>query len=144
MKKISTILLSLLLLLALSACTNDNKNNLSPNGDVKNNNINNEDVNNNTQENGDVANNTAGNSDVTNNNTASNNNSYISRERAIEIALSHAGVTRDVVYDLEAELDKERNGVLWEVDFDTREFEYSYDINATTEEIVKVDKDRND
>ena len=121
MKKISTILLSLLLLLALSACTNNNQG--------KNNNV---------HEKGDAANNTVDNHNV------GNSNNYISRERAIEIALSHAGLTQDDVYDLDAELDKEQNGVLWEVDFDTREFEYSYDINATTEEIVIADKEKND
>ena len=134
MKKISTILLSLFLLLALSACTNNNQgknDNTKENGNVASN-----AVDNNT-----VTNNTTGNEDT--NNNADNSNGYISRERAIEIALSHAGLSQDAVYDLEAELDKERNIVLWEVDFDTRELEYSYDINATTEEIVKVDKEKN-
>ncbi len=66
----------------------------------------------------------------------------ISREKAVEIALQKSGRTRDEVYDLEAELDREHYGVYWEVDFDTREYEYSYDIDAKTGEIVHQDTER--
>lgn len=66
----------------------------------------------------------------------------ISRDRAIELALTEAGFTKEEVRDLEAELDRERGGLVWEVDFESGKLEYSYDINATTEEIVKVERDR--
>ena len=36
---------------------------------------------------------------------------YISRDRAIELALSHAGLQKADVYDLDAELDREYGGV---------------------------------
>lgn len=68
----------------------------------------------------------------------------ISRDRAIEIALLQAGLERSQVFDLEAELDRERGGVLWEVDFDTLQYEYSYDINAYDGTVVKTDRERND
>lgn len=68
----------------------------------------------------------------------------ISRERAIEIALEKAGLTRNSVFELEAELEKERYGTFWEVDFETREFEYSYEINAETENVIHEEKERND
>lgn len=137
MKKISTILLSLLLLLALSACTNDKQreeqnpqNSSSVNDDAK-------------QE--AVSNDNTDNSNANNNNTSNNESeTYISEERAIEIAISNAGVTRDSVYDLDAELDKEPNGVFWEVDFESGDFEYSYDIDATTGDIVNTRKEARD
>ena len=74
-----------------------------------------------------------------NNQTDSN---IITRERAIELALAHAGLTEAQVYDLEAELDRERGGTYWEVDFENGTYEYSYDINAQTEEIRRLEKER--
>lgn len=59
----------------------------------------------------------------------------LTREQAKELALKHAGVTD--VFDLEVELDKE-NGVLhYEVDFETTEAEYDYEVEAYTGEILK-------
>ena len=68
----------------------------------------------------------------------------ISREQAIEIALQAAGLTAEAVYDLEAELDRERGGLYWEVDFETRQTEYSYDIHAYDGTVTRVEKERND
>ncbi len=68
----------------------------------------------------------------------------ISKERAIEIALNAAGLKREAVYDLEAELDRVREGLLWEVDFETKEQEYAYDIDATDGTVVKVEREKND
>ena len=72
------------------------------------------------------------------------NTELITRDGAIEIALNKAGLAKDEVYELEAELDKEREGVMWEVDFETREYEYSYEINAQTGAVVHQEKERND
>ena len=71
-----------------------------------------------------------------------NEKTFITRDRAIELALNHAGLTKAQVRDLEAELDYERTGVFWEVDFESGGYEYSYDINAETEAIAKVEKER--
>ncbi len=68
----------------------------------------------------------------------------ITRERAIEIALEAAGFRRDVVLDLEAELDRERSGLYWEVSFETPKYEYSYDIHAETGAVVKEEHERKD
>ena len=65
----------------------------------------------------------------------------ISREDAIEIALNDAGFYAEDVYDLEAELDRERGGVFWEVDFEHGGYEYSYYINTTTGEITKAHRE---
>ncbi len=74
----------------------------------------------------------------------STTNELITRERAIEIALEKAGLARGSVYELEAELDKERTGTFWEVDFETSEYEYSYEINAETGTVVHRENERND
>lgn len=66
----------------------------------------------------------------------------VTRERAIEIALSDAGVKESQVYDLDAELDYERGYAVWEVDFEYNNVEYSYDINPETEEILNSRTER--
>ena len=68
----------------------------------------------------------------------------ITRERAIEIALQDAGLTKEAVTDLEAELDKERNGLFWEVSFETREKEYDYEIHAYDGTVAKVETEKED
>ena len=65
----------------------------------------------------------------------------VSRDRAIELALNDAGFTREEVRDLEAELDRERGGTYWEVDFEAGGYEYSYDIDSVTGEVVKADRE---
>lgn len=71
-----------------------------------------------------------------------NEKTFITRDRAIELALNHAKLTRAQVRDLEAELDYERTGIFWEVDFESGGYEYSYDINAETEAMARVEKER--
>ena len=41
-----------------------------------------------------------------------------------------------------AEHDREYGGVFWEVDFENGGYDYSYEINAVTEEIVRHQKER--
>lgn len=67
----------------------------------------------------------------------------VSRDQAIDIALNAAGLSRDDVYDLEAELDRERGGTYWEIDFETREYEYSYDVNAESGAVARSERERN-
>lgn len=65
----------------------------------------------------------------------------VSRECAIELALDNAGLSLEEVRDLDAELDRERGGIYWEVDFEADGYEYSYDIDSATGEIVRVDRE---
>lgn len=67
----------------------------------------------------------------------------IARDKAIEIALEKAKLQKADVYDLEAELDYEKGILVWEVDFDYQNSDYSYDINADTGKIIfeEVEKD---
>lgn len=66
----------------------------------------------------------------------------VTREQAIDIALGAAGLSRQDVYDLEAELDRDRGGVFWEVDFETRDYDYSYDIHSETGAITRTERER--
>ena len=70
------------------------------------------------------------------------NADIIKKDRAIEIALSHAGLSESEVYDLDIDLDYEMNGTFWEIDFNSAGYEYEYTINAKTEEIVFSHKER--
>lgn len=66
----------------------------------------------------------------------------ITRERALEIALEKAGVAQTDIRDLEIELDYERGAKVWEVDFDHGNLEYSYDVDAETGAVTKVQRER--
>ena len=66
----------------------------------------------------------------------------ITREKALEIALQTAGLNENDIRDLEIELDNERTVTVWEVDFDHKNLEYSYDINAQTGAITKTERER--
>ncbi len=137
MKKTLALILVLLLIVALSACKAQ-ENNKSANALPKVNPSNSAD----TQASASDGTKTV---DTPTPNTNTNNviPEPITRERAVELALEKAGLDRNAVFDIEAELDREREGVLWEVDFETREHEYSYDINAYDGTVVKSDRERN-
>ncbi len=76
-----------------------------------------------------------------NSSATSNTNTDISKDKAIEIALEHAGLKKEQVRDLDAELETD-NGVLkWDVDFEEGENDYSYDIDPKSGTILKSDKE---
>ena len=133
MKKLLGILLIFVLVFSLSAC--DNK------GGRSDNNSSGKATPPSSAEN--INNKTTPAADTTTSDTGSvASQEYISRDRAIELALSHAGLQKADVYDLDAELDREYGGVFWEVDFENGGYDYSYEINAVTEEIVRHQKER--
>lgn len=68
----------------------------------------------------------------------------ITKDEAISKALSHAGLKKSQVSRLRAELDRDDGKTVYEVDFETAEWEYEYEINAKTGKILKAEKDRND
>ena len=68
--------------------------------------------------------------------------SSITRERALEIALEEAGVAETDIWDLDIELDQERGAKVWEIDFEHGNMEYSYDVNAESGDITKVERER--
>lgn len=66
--------------------------------------------------------------------------SYISQSAAKTTALNHAKVSASKITNYEIELDREKNGVFYEVEFDANGYEYDYKINAKTGTIVKSEK----
>lgn len=68
----------------------------------------------------------------------------VTREEAIDKALKHVGLKKEDVKDLEVDLDTEREGVFWEINFDHKDQEFSFDINANTGEIVNSKREQKD
>ncbi len=121
MKKLFALLLAVVLMLTLSACAAVPRSTTDPLSPDK------------ADEKAQVQNDTA-----PANQTAEQ---LISRDKAIEIALEHVGFDKTQVTELEAELDREVTVTEWDVDFKQGGYEYSYDINAQTGEIIKFDKE---
>lgn len=67
---------------------------------------------------------------------------YIGRDAAADIALKHAGYTAEEVYSLESELDTERGVVVYDVGFDVEGYDYDYEIDAVSGDILRSDKER--
>lgn len=65
----------------------------------------------------------------------------IESDKAMEIALNHAGVSADKIYDLEIELDRDYGAVSYEISFKSEGFEYDYDIDAYSGNIIKSRKE---
>ena len=64
---------------------------------------------------------------------------YIGEAEAKRIALAHAGVSEGSIREFECELDREDGIMVYEIDFECGNYEYEYEINAATGEIVKYD-----
>lgn len=64
-------------------------------------------------------------------------NANVSAEKAEEIALNAAGLTRDAVVMDRTEADREKGQLVWEVEFYHDGIEYDFEIQAYTGEILK-------
>lgn len=64
-------------------------------------------------------------------------NNYIGNDKAQQIALDNAGLTRDQVSSFKIELEREDSGWEYKVEFKYGEKEYEYKINATTGSIIE-------
>ena len=69
---------------------------------------------------------------------------YISKDKVKEIVLEHAKLSKNDVKYIEIELDSERGKLVYEVEFDTKSYEYEYEIDAKSGEVVRDKKERND
>lgn len=67
--------------------------------------------------------------------------SGITAEKAKRIALTHAGATEDTVQRFESKLDNEDGKQVYEIEFDFNGFEFDYEIDAKSGEILKFDKE---
>lgn len=65
----------------------------------------------------------------------------ISREEALQAALTHAGVAADAIRDCECELDREDGKTVYEISFEADNVEYDYDIDAQTGAVISWEKD---
>lgn len=77
-------------------------------------------------------------------NSTAQNNQYIGKERAKEIALANAGLSAKDVKFIKAELDKDDATVIYEIDFKHGSKEYEADISATDGKILWWDVDIDD
>ena len=69
-------------------------------------------------------------------------NQYIGVEKAREIALNHAGLSNNQVTFSKVELDIDYGFATYEIEFYYNYFEYDYEINAVTGEILKYERGR--
>lgn len=69
---------------------------------------------------------------------------YISADKAKEIALSHAGVAETNIFDYDCEFEHEKGRAVYEVGFESMNYEHDYDIDAVTGEILRSDKEIRD
>lgn len=67
---------------------------------------------------------------------------YIGAEAAREIAITHAEVNEASVTKFEIELDVEKGVMVYDIEFDCDGYEYDYDVNAETGEVVKSQKEQ--
>lgn len=69
---------------------------------------------------------------------------YIGTEKAKEAAFAHAGVAAGDIAYCTVDMDVERGVMVYEVDFKYNGYEYEYDVDAQTGEIVKNQKETDD
>lgn len=69
---------------------------------------------------------------------------YVGEERALAAALTHAQLSRDDISRLEIELDYEHGSMVYDIEFICDGYEYDYDINAATGELLKYEKELDD
>ena len=62
--------------------------------------------------------------------------SYIGKDAALSAALTHAGLSRDAVQEIEIDLDYEYGRMVYEVEFNSGRTEYEYDIDAQNGEVI--------
>ena len=67
---------------------------------------------------------------------------YISLADAKEAALSHAGYREHETTDMKAELEIDRNKVVYDVEFWAEGYDYEYKVDAVSGLIIMVEKDR--
>ncbi len=70
------------------------------------------------------------------------NNGYITRQKALDIALENLNLKQSDVYDINCELDYKYGTTVYEVEFKSGRYEYEFYINAKTGKIIKSFKER--
>ena len=70
--------------------------------------------------------------------------SLVTKAKAEEVALGHAGLQKSQVKFFECKLDRENGIKVYEVEFDYGGYEYEYEVNAVSGKIISVEKNRAD
>ena len=138
MKKLLVLALTLVFVLSLTACGEDNTNG----GASSNNNSDSliSDIMPDTSSNNDTNPDTNNSGDMSLDNSATTD-TKIGKDKALEMALKAAGIKEQDAKDIDIELDTENGKKVWDIDFESGNTEYSYDIDAASGEIVKQDKE---
>ena len=68
----------------------------------------------------------------------------IGHAKATSIALNHAGVDANTIYDMNTELDVENGIIVYEVEFKSGNIEYDYEIDAVTGAILRHETELDD
>lgn len=66
----------------------------------------------------------------------------ITPKEAKESALRHAGLDETQISGLDTDLDRDNGRLIYEVDFNSGNTEYDYDIDAETGEVISADKSK--
>jgi uncharacterized membrane protein YkoI len=66
----------------------------------------------------------------------------ITAKDAKEAALKHAGLSESQVSDVDVDLDRDNGKLIYEVDFNSGDTEYDYDIDAETGDVISADKSK--
>lgn len=135
MKKLSAILITLILVISLSACGKNN--NSGGNGNMQSDDNNSFGLNDSISSIAD---------DVMDKGSSDSNasNVKLTADEALSIALEKAGVKKENISNLENHLEHDDGTWVYDIDFDTSDTEYSYDIHADTGDIISSDRDRRD
>lgn len=67
---------------------------------------------------------------------------YIGEAKAKEIALNHASVQSEDIYEYESELEYEHGIMIYDIEFKTAGVEYDYEINAVNGEVIKSEREQ--
>ena len=65
----------------------------------------------------------------------------VGKDKAVQTALKHAGLTSSQVTQLEAKLDRDGGKLVYEIEFKSGNYEYEYEIDASNGSIIKSEKD---
>ena len=66
----------------------------------------------------------------------------ITANDAKQAALKHAGLDESRVSNVDVDLDRDNGRLIYEVDFNSGNTEYDYDIDAETGEVISFDKSK--
>ena len=66
---------------------------------------------------------------------------YIGESKAKKIALRHAGIETNNIYDYEWDFDSDDGVLVYEIEFKSGGYEYDYEINAVNGSIIKSEKE---